>query len=1379
MSVESYTGTTAECRGNMYQPGYYYHVPLTLNCPSGYVAANDSCWLITQSSDPCQCNGGDPGAGDANPSVADPIILSTGDVIEVARDFESAGSNHAFSFGRMYSYQNTSMSLYVVDGIAGSSSSFGFNWSSVLDRILVFNAPYANVYLEGGRYYGFNQSGSTFTARTGGRIDTLVQNSSTSWTWTSASGEKTSFSQPTSGGPILVASITEIGGHTLTFSYNSSNLLQTITDEFGRTATFTWNSTGQVTQIAFPDSVTLTYNYNPITSWFGMPGRLLTSVTRTQGGVSRTISYKYEDSADPQALTGLIDERGIRTATWTYDEPNARATSATGAGTVDQYTVSYDDTLHTRTVTNPLGKQFVYKFQGVSGSQVEAEVDGLASTNTPATTRTQTYSTAGYIASVTDENGSVTRYTQNSAGFETSRTEAYGTTAARTINTTWSSTLPLPTEIAEPGRTTDYVYNSVGNVTQITVTDTTSYSSPYVTNGRTRSWSYTYTPEGLLHTVTDPLSHTTTYSYNSSGFLSTVSDPITHVTQITAWNGRGEPLTMVDPNTVATTFTYDLDGRPLTVTINPGSTQSEYQFGYTNAGDISQITLPGGGYLQYTYDDARRVTRIADNSGNEEDYSYDSGDNRLSTTIKNASGTITKTESATYDELNRILTAVGAGAQTWHFGYDAAGNLTSDTDPLSHIRQTAFDPLNRIISKTDPLSHSTQYARDGRDNMTQFTDGRSLSTAFEVDGFGEIIREVSPDRGTRQYWYDAAGNVTKWIDGDGEETDFAYDADNRLTAKTFPSASAENIAFSYDDTTGGNPGIGRLTNVSDEPGSTQLVYNAQGQLAQYNKVIWGRTYSLSYGYDANGKVVQITYPSGRIVNVARDSRGVVTGITTQLNSGAGAQNVATALIYDPFGPLTSLTYGNGLGLTRTYDQDYQLTRIQVNATGVAPLDLGFQWYNDGRLGEVDDYGASGRTTYISYANDGRLSYAAGPWGQETYTYDAVGNRTGDYLTVAGVTTTDNEITSGSNNHLTQTQDGSGSVLRNLSYRAGGDLYQDQHVGGTTYTYLYNARKRLVEVEVGGSAVGQYAYDAFERRVARQTFGTGAVVTEYVFDPDGHLLAEYDGSTGNVLKEYIWLGELPLAVVDSTSGTPATYYIHTGQIGEPLELTDSGQNIVWNGYSNPYGKAQTFSAPSEAIDLRLPGQWLQIETNSLHQNGRRDYDPSLGRYIEGDPLGIEPSQNIYAYVDGDPLNYSDPLGLAKFDPNSDYCKALRKTIANLQKEVLDRWNEYDEDRLNLPERIGPGEQLRSTRRGHRTLITKYDFALRDAQRRYDRDCGGGPPQCPKPAPQPSPSSQPSPSPSPGPTSSGPNMWGWFAAGAAGLLLFSATVAANAD
>jgi RHS repeat-associated protein len=231
------------------------------------------------------------------------------------------------------------------------------------------------------------------------------------------------------------------------------------------------------------------------------------------------------------------------------------------------------------------------------------------------------------------------------------------------------------------------------------------------------------------------------------------------------------------------------------------------------------------------------------------------------------------------------------------------------------------------------------------------------------------------------------------------------------------------------------------------------------------------------------------------------------------------------------------------------------------------------------------------------------------------------------------------------NQLVSTVDPSSGVQRTLSYSPGGDLAQDVHAGGVTYGYGYSAAKRLVAVNQNGSSAGAYAYDFQGQRVWRQTSGGGAAQTAYVYDEDGHLLAEQNAATGAVNREYVWIDDMPVALLDISGSTVTTNYIHTGQIDEPLAVTNSSQALVWNAYVDPYGTANFIATPTAALDMRLPGQSVQLETNNLSQNHWRDYDPSLGRYVEADPLGVSAGQNVYAYADGNPLSATDPRGLA--------------------------------------------------------------------------------------------------------------------------------------
>ena len=130
------------------------------------------------------------------------------------------------------------------------------------------------------------------------------------------------------------------------------------------------------------------------------------------------------------------------------------------------------------------------------------------------------------------------------------------------------------------------------------------------------------------------------------------------------------------------------------------------------------------------------------------------------------------------------------------------------------------------------------------------------------------------------------------------------------------------------------------------------------------------------------------------------------------------------------------------------------------------------------------------------------------------------------------------------------------------------------------------------------------------------------------------------------NEYIWLDDQAVGYVAiNSSGVSTLQYVTTGQIDEPLLVTKASQTVSWNGYTDPFGLGATFPGATTVFNLRLPGQWWQPETSQLglSLNGARNYDPTLGRYTQADPLGIDAGANPYAYVDGDPLNETDPWG----------------------------------------------------------------------------------------------------------------------------------------
>jgi len=147
-----------------------------------------------------------------------------------------------------------------------------------------------------------------------------------------------------------------------------------------------------------------------------------------------------------------------------------------------------------------------------------------------------------------------------------------------------------------------------------------------------------------------------------------------------------------------------------------------------------------------------------------------------------------------------------------------------------------------------------------------------------------------------------------------------------------------------------------------------------------------------------------------------------------------------------------------------------------------------------------------------------------------------------------------------------------------------------------------------------------------------------VKTVYIYGTDGKLLSEADGTTGKVLRDYVLLDGLAFAVLQDNK----VYYIHPDHLTAPLLVTDANKNIVWKASYNPFGRA-SMEVEQIKLNLRADGQYADEETG-LYYNWNRYYNPELGRYITSDPLGLQAGVNTYIYVNGNPINYTDPFGL---------------------------------------------------------------------------------------------------------------------------------------
>src|SRR5262249_30808933 len=135
--------------------------------------------------------------------------------------------------------------------------------------------------------------------------------SSSGSTWTLTGPDDTVETYSASGSLATLSTIVLRNGYTQTMNYTGSQLTS-VSDSYSRTLSFTYTGS-VVTGVTTPDSATLPYGYSTVAGQ-----SLLTTVTYNTSP-STVLTYLYQNSNLPYALTGITDENGHNYATWTYD----------------------------------------------------------------------------------------------------------------------------------------------------------------------------------------------------------------------------------------------------------------------------------------------------------------------------------------------------------------------------------------------------------------------------------------------------------------------------------------------------------------------------------------------------------------------------------------------------------------------------------------------------------------------------------------------------------------------------------------------------------------------------------------------------------------------------------------------------------------------------------------------------------------------------------------------------------------------------------------------------------------------------------------------------------------------------------------------------
>ena len=266
--------------------------------------------------------------------------------------------------------------------------------------------------------------------------------------------------------------------------------------------------------------------------------------------------------------------------------------------------------------------------------------------------------------------------------------------------------------------------------------------------------------------------------------------------------------------------------------------------------------------------------------------------------------------------------------------------------------------------------------------------------------------------------------------------------------------------------------------------------------------------------------------------------------TMTVNIGGTVSNVVTNTAYQPYGPTTSWTYGNGLGRNYYYDQNYvagdgRLTGIATMNGGVTLQSLLRTYDTSDRATSTTNYINTNLTQNYTYDATSRLKTVSSGSGNQAFYWDANGNKTRHVWTYDEPLT----VEAASNRILAMN-------THSYTYDSRGNR-ATQKYGSSTATYSYDGFNRTTSISrnVAASYVepnyatvslpagsNSYGYNAFNERVWKQTATLGSY--RYVYGPGSMLMGERRESDGQ-WTNYLWFNGEPVGMVRGTT----LYFVH--------------------------------------------------------------------------------------------------------------------------------------------------------------------------------------------------------------------------------------------
>jgi RHS repeat-associated protein len=503
---------------------------------------------------------------------------------------------------------------------------------------------------------------------------------------------------------------------------------------------------------------------------------------------------------------------------------------------------------------------------------------------------------------------------------------------------------------------------------------------------------------------------------------------------------------------------------------------------------------------------------------------------------------------------------------------------------------------------------------------------------FVYNSLSQLTDATNPESGHIGYAYNDDGTLHSNTDARNIAVTYAYDPSHRVTVKTYSNGDPT-VAYSYDQTL---YSIGKRTSMSDASGSTSWSYDLDGRPILEQRTISGITKLTGHGYNLDGSLASLTYPSGEVVTYVASGAGhelSVADNTLGINYASNAH-------YAPSGGIANAAFGvtgsfTGINLVETYNQRLQPDKImvgtsnldQTNCNTVSGKVLHFVFgyntstANNGNVIGITNCKDSSRSQNFTYDGLNRIGSAqttnSGNWGN-SYVYDAWGNLLQKNPIASKTNSEPLTVTANLKNRLDQmTYDPSGSVLNDGSHN-----------------YVYDAEERISSLD---GVPNSYIYDGNGDRVKKSSgtlyWGAGP-------------LAESD-LTGNITKEFVFFGGKRIARRDANG---SVHYYFSDHLGSSNVVTNSSGVSENESDFYPWGREIVVQQSIADQNYKFTGKERDSESG-LDLMGLRYYGSALGRFTSPDPEFASPDRiadpqqwNMYAYVRNNPLAITDPTGL---------------------------------------------------------------------------------------------------------------------------------------